>query len=427
MTIRPLRIQFVLTSLPVGGAETLLVNLIRQMDRLNFQPEVTCLKEPGELGAVIAEMVPVHSKMLGSKWDASVLWRLCKLFRARQTDAVITVGAGDKMFWGRLAAKIAGVPVICSALHSTGWPDGVGRLNRCLTAITDGFIAVASDHARFMIEQEKFPADRVFMIRNGVDTNRFVPNPACRGWLRRELAVPENSKIVGIIAALRPEKNHMQFVEAANLVLQRHPETHFVIAGDGPERPRIESAVKRRQLTGNFHLLGCRSDTERILAGLDLFCLTSENEANPVSILEALSCGIAVVAPRVGSIHETVLHGETGFLSDPFSVTSTGEHLSHLLSDQTLAARLGANGRSLVQEQWSLQSMVNGYQDLVEQLYNSAADRRAANRWSRQLGLSSHSPQTLPETALTSEVFQICITSSVTSPESPRSLASQTI
>ena len=106
----------------------------------------------------------------------------------RQIDAVVTVGAGDKMFWGRLAAYFARVPVIASALHSTGWPDGIGRLNRWLTPITDAFIAVADTHGQFLIDQERLPPEKVFVIPNGVDTSRFVPvfrGPSERSQHRR--------------------------------------------------------------------------------------------------------------------------------------------------------------------------------------------------------------------------------------------------
>ena len=146
-SIQPITIHFVLTSLPVGGAETLLLNLVQRLDRRLFSPHITCLKEPGELGSAFAELCPVHSQLINGKWDLMVLPRLVKLFKQTRTQAVVTVGAGDKMFWGRLAARLSAVPVICSALHSTGWPDGVGRLNRLLTPLTDGFIAVAENHA----------------------------------------------------------------------------------------------------------------------------------------------------------------------------------------------------------------------------------------------------------------------------------------
>ncbi len=384
MNHRPLRVQFVLTSLPVGGAETLLLNMVRTMDRVNFAPEVTCLKQPGELGPSIEAVVPLHSNLLSGKWDIRVLGRLIKLFRAREADAVVTIGAGDKMFWGRLAAKLAGVPVICSALHSTGWPDGVGKLNRLLTSITSGFIAVAKEHAKFMVEWEKFPANRVFMIPNGVDTNRFQPNSHATDWLRAELKVPPNTKLVGIVAALRHEKNHLQFVEAAGKLIQAGNDAHFVIVGDGPERASIESAIKQAGLVNRFHLLGSRSDTQRIVAALDVFCLTSRNEANPVSILEALACEVPVVSPNVGSISETVIPGQTGYLTQPLSAIDTSDRIQQLLNDPQFAKQLGRNGRAMVESSWSLQAMVEGYQSLIEQLYNQAAATRGLPTWIRQ-------------------------------------------
>ena len=159
-TGRPLRVMFLITSMPVGGAETLLFNLVRGMDRSRFLPEICCLKEPGPLGVELQAEMSIHSRLISHKYDFRVLFRLKKLFRQRQIDAVITVGAGDKMFWGRLAARLARVPVVISALHSTGWPDGVGRLNRLLSRWTDAFIAVANTHAQFLVEYEKFPIEK---------------------------------------------------------------------------------------------------------------------------------------------------------------------------------------------------------------------------------------------------------------------------
>src|SRR5688572_30438237 len=109
---RPLRVMFLTTSMPIGGAETLLLNLVRRLDRARFAPEIVCLKERGPLGEELALEMPVHHGFLSSKFDLRVLPRLWKLMRRPRADAVITVGAGDKMFWGRLAAKLARVPVI---------------------------------------------------------------------------------------------------------------------------------------------------------------------------------------------------------------------------------------------------------------------------------------------------------------------------
>ncbi len=366
---RPLRTLFVITSMPVGGAETLLVNMLDRFDPRRVVAEVVCLKSPGPLGESISDRHNVHSDFTRGKWDLRVLPRLVSLMRHRQIDAVITIGAGDKMFWGRLAAKCAGVPVICSALHSTGWPDGVGRMNRWLTPITDGFIAVADHHGTHLAKYERFPKNRVHIIRNGIDCGRFVPSPQARAKLRGELRLPDDSRLVGIVAALRPEKNHLMFIEVTAAVCHADPKAHFVIVGDGPERTAVEQAIDLHGIADRVHLLGTRHDTPEIVAALDVFLLCSHNEASPVSILEALSCGVPVISTRVGSVAESVRDGETGFLVAPGDTLATILRTRQLLGDTPLRRRLGENGREIVLQTGSLDSMVNGYTRLIETLY----------------------------------------------------------
>ncbi|WDQ18729.1 glycosyltransferase family 4 protein [Rhodopirellula sp. P2] len=363
--------MFVITSMPVGGAETLLVNLMRRMDPTVIQPEVICLKEPGPLGTEIANEFPVHSDLIGGKYDIAVLPRLARLLRKRNADAVITVGAGDKMFWGRLAAKLAGVPVIASALHSTGWPDGVGRLNRLLTQITDAFIGVAESHGEFLRTFEKFPANKVRVIRNGIDCERFHPSAECRTSpdVREELGLPPQTPLIGIVAALRSEKNHSMLIHAAAKLREQHPDLHTLIIGEGPERATIEPLIGQLGLSDRVHLLSNRSDTPRLLAAMNVFTLCSLNEASPVSILEALACETPVVATDVGSISETVLPGKTGELVPSEDVNSFVAAIDLLLTNDDLRSQLGRNGRELVQATGSLQSMVDGYQTLVHEIF----------------------------------------------------------
>src|SRR5688500_4120401 len=131
----PLRAMFLITSMPVGGAETLLVNLIRRLDRQRIQPSLGCMKELGPLGEELTREIRTHAHLINHKYDIGVWWRLARILRQERIDALVTVGAGDKMFWGRLAAWKARLPVVLSALHSTGWPDGIGKLNRLLMPI----------------------------------------------------------------------------------------------------------------------------------------------------------------------------------------------------------------------------------------------------------------------------------------------------
>jgi len=356
--------------MPVGGAETLLVNMLKRMDPTQIVPEVICLKEAGPLGESIADQFTVHTHLLRAKWDLRVLPRLAWLFHQRRTDIVVTVGAGDKMFWGRLAAHIAGVPVIASALHSTGWPDGVGRMNRWLTGITDNFIGVADSHGEFLTDFEKFPAEKVRVIRNGVDCQRFVPSDAARIELRRELGVSRETPLVGIVAALRSEKNHTMLVRAAAEIRKQHPDAHWVIIGDGPERDAIENVANELGIADRIHLLGTRHDTDKLVAALDIFTLCSLNEASPVSILEALACQVPVVATDVGSVGESIIDGQTGFLIQSEDVQAMADRVSKLLAAPERRRSMGKSGRQLVLKTGSLDSMVDGYQQMAIELYD---------------------------------------------------------
>lgn len=375
---RPLRVMFVITSMPVGGAETLLVNLLDGFDRRRIDPQVVCLKEPGPLGEAIVDRVTLHSHLTRGKYDLGVLPRLARLMARERIDAVITVGAGDKMFWGRLAARLAGVPVVCSALHSTGWPDGLGRLNRILTRWTDGFIAVADDHRRHLVDVERLPAESVHVIRNGVDCERFRPSGSACQDVAGRLGLAAGTPLIGIVAALREEKNHEMFVDvAAELSRRGHP-AHYLIIGDGPRRELIRRRIEACGLSQRVHLLGTRQDTAALLAALDVFLLCSHNEASPVSILEALACQVPVVSTRVGSIAETVRLGQTGYLVPPGDTAAMVQRVEALLADAGERARLGAAGRSWVLRTGSLQSMLRGYTDLIERLYDARVQRLAS-------------------------------------------------
>jgi glycosyltransferase involved in cell wall biosynthesis len=365
---RPLRVLFVQTDMRVGGAEMVTANIIRRLDRRQFAPELCCLKQRGALGEELANEIPVHHGLLRNKWDLRVWPRMTALLRRRKIDAVVTVGAGDKMFWGRLAARRVGVPVIVSALHSTGWPDGVGRLNRMLTPITDAFIAVAASHGRFLVERSGFPARKVAVIPNGVDTQRFAPSSDVAD-VRRALGVDPSAPVVGIVAALRPEKNHELFLEMARRVVNELPDTRFVVIGDGPCRERLEERARELGLASHVLFLGMRDDVPRLLAAIDVFALTSRMEANPISILEAMSAGRPVVATNVGSIHEVVVEGETGFLATPGDAGQLADRVLRLAGDPQRRVAMGAAARRSVVDQWSIQAMVEGYERLIETIH----------------------------------------------------------
>ncbi len=331
--------MFVITSMPVGGAETLLVELLRRLDRSRFLPELCCLKDLGPLGEALAREIPAHHGLLRRKTDVSVLWRLAGLMRRRRIDAVVTVGGGDKMFWGRLAARLAGVPVIASALHSTGWPDRVQLANRLLAPITDAFIAVAEPQGRYLAAHEGCTAAKIRVIPNGVDVERFRPRPP-NETLRQEFDLAADAPVVGIVAALRPEKNHALFLRAAAGVRRAVPNARFLIVGDGPQRGELEALARSLAISDAVRFLGTRSDVPEVLSLIDVLALSSHMEANPVSILEAMAAEKPVVATRVGSVDKAVHDGRSGYLVSPGKRRRTGRAADRAAAGPPAGGRL---------------------------------------------------------------------------------------
>lgn len=365
--------MFVLTRMPVGGAETLLTEIVRRMDRERFSPELCCLKRFDQLGEDLSREVPSCTGLLTRKWDVTVLWRLARLMRRRRIDAVVTVGTGgDRMFWGRLAAWLSGVPVICSALHSTGLPDHVEFPNRLLAPLTDAFIAVAEPHGRYLAEHEGCPADKVVVIPNGIDTGRFHPRPVNQR-LQQELGLDPDAPVAGIVAALRPEKNHEMFLRVVASVCHKLPAARFLVVGDGPERPKVESLARELGVADAVRFLGTRSDVEEVLSLVDVLLLTSHMEANPTCLLEAMAAGKAVVATRVGSVAETVEPGRNGYLVSPGDWQAMAGYVLELFGDRHRAAEMGRAGREHVIARWTVDRMVQGYENMISRIYSAKA------------------------------------------------------
>jgi glycosyltransferase involved in cell wall biosynthesis len=145
----------------------------------------------------------------------------------------------------------------------------------------------------------------------------------------------------------------------------------FLIVGDGPERPQLERLAAELGIDGATQFLGTRADIPRLLGAMDIFALTSRNEANPVSILEAMAAGRPVVAPNVGSIAESVADGVTGYLTDEGSADQVAGRLIELLENPALARSMGRAGRQTVVGRWSLDVMVGGYERLISEIYST--------------------------------------------------------
>ena len=305
---------------------------------------------------------------------------------------MITVGAGDKMFWGRLAAWRAGVPVVASALHSTGWPDGVGRLNRLLTPITDAFIAVADAHGEYLVERERFPRRKVCVIPNGVDVERFRTGGE-RLASRQELGLTPTTPVAGIVAALRPEKNHELFLRAA----ADGPPAHSR-SGISDRRRRSGAARSWRPLAAELGIDQCGPFPGHAVRhsaaalGDGRLCPDVAHRSQPG--LDSGSHGHRPAGGRAERRLDRRIGGQRrdGLLDRTRQRRADGPAASaNCWRTSSWLVPWAAPGEQVVVDRWSLDAMVHGYEQLISSIYSAKCDRS-------RIGQPSQAANSQPQT-----------------------------
>jgi glycosyltransferase involved in cell wall biosynthesis len=214
------------------------------------------------------------------------------------------------------------------------------------------------------VEDVRLPPGKVLAICNGVDTNRF--SPGGRSAARAALGIAIESIVIGTVARLDPVKDQLGLLRAFAQV--GDPRTVMVIAGDGPCRAELESAVSTLGLDGRVRFLGERKDVPRILAALDVFVLSSLGEGISNTILEAMGTGLPVIATRVGGNPELVSDGVTGLLVEPRSPAAFAAAIRQYVDDPRRAAEHGRAARELALSTFSLDRMVDAYGQLYSRL-----------------------------------------------------------
>ena len=356
----PIRTAFVVPDLHVGGAERHLVTLLTRIDREKFSPLVICI---GEEGAFFEELVNagIPAKALHrSKLDAAkALRELVREMRLQHTDVVVVRGYNAEAL-GRLAARIANVPNTILWAHNMGDVEPHGRLrtaaDRFLDRWTTNYFGVADAQRRALVNRFHYPDRKIRILHNGVDPAEFtdVKDSQCRA----EFGFAATDQVVGIVAALRPEKDHETFLRAARLVVDIRPNTRFLVVGDGPGRPQLEALCGHLGIDSNVVFLGARQDVALILRAMDVFVLSSRTECFPISVLEAMATGLPVVCTEVGGIPEIVIDGVTGFLVPGGDSRGLADRLLEVLSDPAIANRMGSAARERVEAEFDLAQSV---------------------------------------------------------------------
>ena len=286
--------------------------------------------------------------------DLVALAKLTALTR-RLRPHVVHTHTAKAGFLGRLAARAAGVPVILHTYHghvlsgyySQAKTRALQLMERGLAHLSDQLIAVSDRVRDDLVQFGVAPAERFCVVPLGLDLAPLFDVSAQRGVLRRELGVAPDAPLVGIVGRLFPIKNHALFLDAAARLLAEQPDARFVIVGDGALRGELEARAEQPDLSGRVSFTGWRHDLATIYADLDVLAVSSRNEGTPVSAIEAMAAGCAVVATRVGGLTDLIADGRTGTLvpaDDPIALSSAmGQTLADPVGSRTIRAAARAD------------------------------------------------------------------------------------
>ena len=367
--MRP-RVLHLITCLEPGGAEQMVLALCRGLAS-SCDLTVGFLKGPGTLAPAFAEIgVPVIALRLENVAHLAGMVRMALLLKRGRFDVAHThlLHAG---LLGRPLARAAGIPVIVHTQHNTLSWEARSRLvawaNRLSLRAADRVVAVGHVVAEMTRIHAGVPTQRIETIWNGVDTSRFRPSED-RGYLSRTFGIPTEAPVVGVVAGLRPVKGHDVLLSAMAEVFRVLPQARLLLVGDGKLRPQVEHLIATQGLAGRVILAGQRQDVDKIVPECDVIALPSREEGIPVSALEAMACGVPVVATRVGGTPEVVAHERTGLLvasADPASLASA---LLRLLANPAYARQLGKEGREVAMVHFSVDTMIARTRALYERL-----------------------------------------------------------
>ena len=265
-----------------------------------------------------------------------------------------------------MAARCAGVRrVATSHLYSTEDRIEFGWKQHVQAAMIDRYIAVSLEIRDRLCQTLHVPEKKIEVVQNGIRVDRF--DSGLDAGTRAQLTNGKERPVVFTPARLHKQKGHMFLLDAAVMI----PETVFVLAGDGPERSTLETEAKKRGIGDRVLFLGQVADVTKLLASSDIFVLPSLYEGLPLSVLEAMAAGKPVVATDIGGTKEAVVNGVTGLLVPAGNSSELAVAIQKMISDTTMASRMGVAGKARAKARFSSGAMVSGvtrvYQELLGQ------------------------------------------------------------
>ncbi|MFH1430141.1 MAG: glycosyltransferase [Candidatus Uhrbacteria bacterium] len=355
-----IRLTHIMTSFDIGGAEQLVLDICRRLDRKRFEVTVVAVVRGGPMRAEFHD-AGVHTEVIGkrTKLGLDTIRKLSAFLRSPKSDIVHThLFGGDT--WGRIAARRVGVQHIVSTEHNVNLDEGFVKrfVKRRLARRTDRIIAVSDAVRSYSIRYDRVPLGKMLVIPNGVDASYFQSSAALPRYGVRLLTV----------GRLVHQKGHAVLIDALSLLRARCPQVSLDIVGDGPLRASLEQQVRAYHLSDIVRFHGFRRDVRDFYQRADIVVLPSRWEGFGIAAIEASACSVPVVASAVGGLLEAIIDQETGILVPVGDAKLLAEALSDLVADRTQRVLMGHAGRRHVIRNFDIVRVVERYAALYEEL-----------------------------------------------------------
>ncbi|GAB4554281.1 MAG: glycosyltransferase [Geothermobacteraceae bacterium] len=357
------RVLHIVLGLNTGGLEKFVSDLVRLQNK-TVMPEILCLSA-GNGGSEFLPDAPVTRWGNREGVRPALAFKIARHVRAKGFHLVHTHNPSPHLY-GAVAGRLAGVPVVHTK-HGRNYPKNNRKvwLNRIATLCSDRIVAVSRDAENVCRDVEKVPERKLRTILNGIDIDTFIPLRS--GLLRSALGCGADTPLVGIVARLSPEKQHSLLLDAFQFLHKNQGDCRLVVIGDGVLRGELERLARNRGLSGRVFFLGNRSDVADLIPDLDVFVLSSRTEGISLTLLEAMSCELPVVATDVGGNPEVVVDGVTGYIV-PQDAQVMADRIEDLIRNPEKRKQMGKAGRQRVVEHFSIQRAADQYYELYREV-----------------------------------------------------------
>jgi len=325
-------------------------------------------------GGVKVIALPSLVRRISPLQDLKALFYLWRLL-IREKPSMVHTHTSKAGILGRLAAKLAGVPIIIHRPHGHVFYGHFGPLvskcflltERLMALITDRMVALTLAERNDHIALSVFSPEKIVMIHSGVDVDRFMNVRINIAEKKRVLGLNSKGLVVGTVGWLLPIKGPMHLLKAMSNVWESHPETSLIFVGKGDLEKELKEEARRMGVWDKVKFLGWRDDIPEIMQVLDVFVLPSLNEGMGRVLVEAMAAGKPVVASRVGGILDLVKEGQNGFLAEPGDEKGIAIAIKKLLENKKMRNKMGKRGREIAQD-FSVEKMIEKIDVLYEAL-----------------------------------------------------------